>query len=220
MPDPVQRLRLTCPMGGRVEAMLGLERFISNRSFDRGRPILTEALWLVCSTLLFSTWLPGSGWRCALLRWFGADIGRGVGIKPFVKIKFPWRLRVGEFSGIGERVWIDNLAMVTLGPNCILSQDVYVCTGNHDWSRLDLPLMTREIILERDVWVGARSVLGPGVKIGQGAVVTLGTTVLGEVPAWAIIGSTPAVQRGERRVGETTASTGRNDSAKVVSPRR
>ena len=186
----------------------GLQRFIGNPSFDRGRPLVTEALWMACSALLFSSWLPGSGWRCALLRLFGAEIGRGVKIKPFVKIKFPWRLRVGDFSGIGERVWIDNLAIVTIGTNCTLLQDVYVCTGNHDWTRLDLPLVTREIVMEQDVWVGARSVLGPGVKIGQGAVVTQGTTVLGEVPAWMIVGPAPAVQRSERRLREAEPVTG------------
>src|SRR5258708_7155090 len=103
--------------------MVGFRRLISNHSFDRGRSLVIEALWIACSALLFGTWVPGSNWRRALLRMFGAEIGRGVGIKPFVKIKFPWRLFVGDFSSIGERVWIDNLAMVTIGPNCTLSQD-------------------------------------------------------------------------------------------------
>jgi putative colanic acid biosynthesis acetyltransferase WcaF len=186
--------------------MFGLGRFISNRRFDRGRSPWVEALWLLCSAVLFSTCLPGSNWRRALLRLFGAEIGKGVGIKPFVKIKFPWRLRVGDFSGIGERVWIDNLAMVTIGPNCMLSQDVYLCTGNHDWGRLDLPLMIKEIVLERSVWVGARSVVGPGAQIGEGALISLGTTVLGEIPAWTIVGPAPAVQRGQRRLREVAGS--------------
>jgi putative colanic acid biosynthesis acetyltransferase WcaF len=184
----------------------GLQRFIRNPSFDRGRPLLIEALWLACSALLVSTWLPGSGWRCVLLRLFGAEIGKEVIIKPFVKIKFPWRLRVCDFGGIGERVWIDNLAMVTIGPHSWLSQDVYVCAGNHDWTRLDLPLMTREITLDQEVWVGARAVLGPGVKVGRGAVVALGTVVLGEVPAWAIVGPAPMVRRGERNLRDEPSS--------------
>jgi putative colanic acid biosynthesis acetyltransferase WcaF len=182
--------------------MLGLQRFIGNPSFDRGRSLIIEALWLSCSALMFSTWLPGSNWRRGMLRLFGAKIGRGVLIKPFVKIKFPWRLRVDDFGGIGERVWIDNLAQVTIGANAWLSQDVYVCTGNHDWGRLDLPLLTREITLEEDVWVGARAVLGPGAKIGRGAVVTLGTIVLGEVPPWAIVGPGPMIRHGDRRLRE------------------
>lgn len=178
----------------------GLQRFIHNHSFDRGRPLPIEALWLACSALLFSTWLPGSGWRCVLLRLFGAEIGKDVIVKPFVKIKFPWRLRVHDFGGIGERAWVDNLAMVTIGSRSWLSQDVYVCTGNHDWGRLDLPLITREITIEDDVWVGARAVLGPGVKIRRGAVVGLGTVVLGEVPAWTIVGPPQMVRRGERNL--------------------
>ncbi len=183
-----------------MKSGLGLHRFIGNPSFDRGRPLLIEALWLACSAFLVGSWLPGSRWRCALLRLFGAEIGQDVIIKPFVKIKFPWRLRVRDFGGIGERVWIDNLAMVTIGPHSWLSQDVYVCAGNHDWTRLDLPLRTQEITIDQNVWVGARAVLGPGVMVGRGAVVALGSVVLGEVPAWAIVGPAPMVRRGERNL--------------------
>jgi putative colanic acid biosynthesis acetyltransferase WcaF len=178
------------------------ERILGNPSFDRGRSLLTECLWLLCSALLFSSWLPGSFWRRALLRLFGAEIGKGVIVKPFVKVKFPWRLHIGDFGGLGERVWIDNVAMVEIGPNSWLSQDVYVCSGNHDWTSLDLPLMTRAVTVEPNVWVGARAVVGPGVRIGRGSVVTLGTVVLGEIPPWSIVSPGPMVQRGERRLKE------------------
>lgn len=77
--------------------------------FDRGAPRWKEALWLAISGLLVASWLPGSGWRKRLLRAFGATIGWDVAIKPGVRIKFPWRLSVGDYSWIGEDVWIDNL---------------------------------------------------------------------------------------------------------------
>ena len=67
-----------------------LDKF-SNPEFDRGRPRYVEMLWIVLSGLAFSTWLPGSGWRVMLLELFGAEIGRGVVIKPRVRVKFPWK---------------------------------------------------------------------------------------------------------------------------------
>ena len=70
--------------------------------------------------LLFNSWLPGSGWRVQLLRLFGASIGSGVVIKPHVRIKFPWKLSIGDYSWIGEEVWIDNLAEVSIGSNCCI----------------------------------------------------------------------------------------------------
>jgi putative colanic acid biosynthesis acetyltransferase WcaF len=171
-----------------------------NPGFDRGRSLLTEAVWLATSALLVGSWIPGSAWRRILLRAFGARIGAGVVIKPSVKVKFPWRLTIGDRSSIGERAWIDNLAQVTVGNNCCISQDVYFCTGNHDWSRRDLPLNTSEIVIGDDVWIGARAVVGPGARVAQGAVVTLGSVVLGEVPSLAIVRPSPSQPRGVRRI--------------------
>jgi putative colanic acid biosynthesis acetyltransferase WcaF len=174
---------------------------LGNPGFDRGRPLWAEAIWLAPSALLVGSWLPGSAWRRLLLRAFGATIGEGVVIKPFVKVKFPWRLTIGDHSSIGERAWIDNLAQVTVGSNCCISQDVYLCTGNHDWSRRDLPLKTSEIVIEDEVWIGARAVIGPGARVAHGAVVTLGSVVLGEVPSLAIVRPSPSQPCGVRRIG-------------------
>ena len=92
----------------------------NNEDFDRGRSRLIESCWRVVEGLLFNSWLPGSGWRVQLLRLFGASIGSGVVIKPHVRIKFPWKLSIGDYSWIGEEVWIDNLAEVSIGSNCCI----------------------------------------------------------------------------------------------------
>ncbi|MFC1719544.1 putative colanic acid biosynthesis acetyltransferase, partial [Pseudomonadota bacterium] len=80
-----------------------------NSRFERGRPWFVEVLWRVAEGLFLNTWVPGSGWRSSLLRMFGAELGTGVVIKPYVRVKFPWKLSVGDHSWIGEDVWIDNL---------------------------------------------------------------------------------------------------------------
>ncbi len=169
-----------------------------DRGFDRGRPWWVEGLWLAVSALLFESWLPGSGWRRHILRLFGAEVGQGLVIKPGVKIKFPWRLRVGDHSWLGERAWIDNLAPVTIGAHCCISQDAYLCTGNHDWSRRDFALRIAEIVVAPRAWVGARAVVGPGVHIGEGAVIALGSVVSSDVTAWSIVAGSPAVEVKQR----------------------
>ena len=115
-------------------------------SLDRGRPWLVEAAWMCVQALLFGTWLPGSRWRVWLLRLFGSRVGRGVAIKPRVRVKFPWKLSVGDHSWIGECAWIDNLCDVAIGSNCCVSQGAYLCTGNHDWSDPAFALITKPVV--------------------------------------------------------------------------
>lgn len=151
----------------------------NNPDFNRGAPWWLEALWIAVSGLLFSTWLPGSRWRCALLRMFGAKVGRGVVIKPAVRIKFPWKLTVGNYSWLGESVWIDNLDRVEIGDNCCISQGVYFCTGNHRWDKATFDLVTKPIIIEDESWIGARATLLPGVVVHSNCVLSAGFIAAG-----------------------------------------
>src|SRR5215831_12221797 len=102
-------------------------------SYHPGRPWIVCAAWfLVGLPLLRCSVLPSSGLRRWLLRLFGAEIGEGAVIKPGVRVKYPWLLRIGRHCWIGEDCWIDNLAQVSLGSNVCLSQGAYLCTGSHD----------------------------------------------------------------------------------------
>lgn len=168
-----------------------LDRF-SNDDFSRGASIYVEALWLVVSGLLVSSWIPGSKWRCGLLKLFGARIGEGVIIKPGVQIKYPWRLTIGSFCWIGERTWIDNLAEVRVGDHVCISQGVYLCTGSHDWSSDTFDLITGSIVIENGAWVGAFSRLAPGSVVGENAVLTLGSVGARELEANTIYKGNPA----------------------------
>lgn len=89
-----------------------------------------------------------SGVKVALLQAFGAKVGQRVRIKPGVRVKFPWRLTVGDHVWIGEDTWIDNLDEVTIESNVCISQGVYLCTGNHDWGHPHFALRTGPIHLE------------------------------------------------------------------------
>ena len=162
--------------------------------FDRGAGRGKEALWLLLRSCFFlPSALPGSELRRTILRAFGAKVGRGVVVKPQVKVTFPWRLTVGDHSWLGEEAWLLNLAPITVGANVCISQRVFLCTGNHDWSRPTFDLMAKPIVIEDGVWICANAFVGPGVTVGRGAVVTAGSVVTRDLPAGMICAGNPCV---------------------------
>ena len=165
-----------------------------NSGFDRGASKIKELLWVLCCWMLLSSGAPGAGWRAALLRLFGARIGRGVIFKPGVRLKFPWRLTIGDHCWIGEDVWIDNLAEVTLGNHVCVSQGAYFCTGSHDWGKQSFDLIVKPINVGSHAWIAAKGHLAPGVCVGEGAVLGLGGVATRDLEAWTIYSGNPAVQ--------------------------
>lgn len=164
-----------------------------NTELVRGAPLWKEALWYFFGLpILRSPMITSSPLRNRLLRAFGAKMGQGVYIKPGLRVKFPWYLEVGDYTWLGEDVWIDNLAQVTIGAHCCVSQGAYFCTGNHDWSVPNMRLFRRPITCGRGAWVGAKAVLGPGVTIGAGAIVTAGSVVMKNVPEMEVHSGNPA----------------------------
>jgi putative colanic acid biosynthesis acetyltransferase WcaF len=177
-----------------------------NSEYDKGRPWLVIALWhFIGSPLVRSNWLPVSSVKAALLRVFGARIGTGAYIKPGVKVKFPWYLSVDDYCWLGEDVWIDNLAPVTIGSHVCISQGAYLCTGNHDWSSPNMRLFRKPITLQDGSWVGARAIVGPGTVVGFGAIVTAGSVLTKNVPAGQVWAGNPASYTRDRIVGARPA---------------
>lgn len=163
------------------------------REYDPGGSFLLRAAWFALGLPLFrSSLLPFSSFRRWLLKCFGARIGAGVVIKPGARVKYPWKLRVGDNSWIGEDAWIDNIAPVTLGNNVCLSQGVYLCTGNHNWRDRSFGLIARPIVIEDGAWIAAQAAIAPGITIGRSAVVGLGAVVLNVVPPGEIHTGNPA----------------------------
>jgi putative colanic acid biosynthesis acetyltransferase WcaF len=184
-----------------------------NTTFNRGRPAWIESLWLLAQALFMNSWLPGSALRVWLLRRFGATIGCGVVIKPRVRVKFPWRLSIGDHVWIGEDTWIDNLALVTIASHCCISQGVYICTGSHNWRSVQFDLITRPIEVGNHAWICAKAVVGPGVCIGEGAVLTLGSIATGKLAPWTVYAGAPAQASSRRSMDEERSAA---DSKKEV----
>jgi len=161
---------------------------------------LRRALWYIVHELFICSSQPLSALRVTLLRIFGAEIGNGVVIKPRVRIKYPWKLKVGNSTWIGEDVWIDNLGVVVIGDNCCLSQGAMLLCGNHDYKRSTFDLIVGDITLEDGVWIGAKSVVCPGVTCHSHSVLVVGSIASAPLEAYGIYRGNPASKVKERKM--------------------
>lgn len=162
-------------------------------NWTTGASFHVRALWFFFGQPLFySPLIPGSHWRCLLLRLFGSRIGTNCVLKPGIKVKFPWRLTLGNNCWIGEDVWIDNLASVSIGDNACISQGVYFCTGNHNYRTSSFDLIVKPILIEDQSWIGAFSIIAPGVTIASQSIVSLGSVVSTDVNYNEVVSGNPA----------------------------
>lgn len=145
---------------------------------------------------------PFSGLKVILLRLFGAKVGKGVVIKPNINIKYPWLLEIGDYTWIGERAWIDNLAQVKIGKNCCISQGAMLLCGNHNYKKPTFDLIVKPITLEDGAWVGALSVVCPGVTIKSHAILTVQSVAAETLEPFALYKGNPAVRIRERVISD------------------
>jgi putative colanic acid biosynthesis acetyltransferase WcaF len=180
--------------------MMQLKHYTTG-DYTPGAPLWKQLLWFFLGDpLVQSRLIPISNLKVWVLRSFGASIGQGVRIKPGVRVKFPWRLRIGEDCWIGEDAWLDNIAPITIESNVCISQGVYLCTGNHDWSHPHFTLKPAAISIQSDSWLGAKSIVGPGVTIRQGAILCLGSVTGRSLEPMQIYVGNPAVAIKARRI--------------------
>lgn len=157
-------------------------------------------IWYLVNVLFFINPLnPFSKLKIFLLKLFGAEIGVGVVIKQGVNIKYPWFLKVGDFTWIGENVWIDNLTEVAIGCNVCISQGAMLLTGNHNYKKTTFDLILGKIVLEDGVWIGAKSIVCPGINCNSHSVLTVGSVATKNLEAFTINQGNPAINVGPRK---------------------
>ncbi|MEU6418597.1 WcaF family extracellular polysaccharide biosynthesis acetyltransferase [Streptomyces spiralis] len=150
--------------------------------YDKGRGIVTQALWFCVMNTLFMAWFCPARLRVALLRAFGARIGEGVLIRHRVRVLWPWKLTVGDHTWIGEGAWLLNLEPVTIGSHVCVSQEALLCTGSHDHRTTDFRYRNAPIRVEDGAWIAARATVLAGVTVGRHAVVSAGTVLNRDLP--------------------------------------
>jgi putative colanic acid biosynthesis acetyltransferase WcaF len=171
----------------------------STKSYNPGAGKIYIALWFLVSVIIVrNPMVLFSSLKVLTLRLFGAKIGRGVVIKQGVNIKYPWRLRIGDHVWLGENVWIDNLVEVEIGDNTCISQGAMLLTGNHNYKLETFDLITESIIIEEGVWIGAKSIVCPGVHCKKYAVLTVGSVAIDDLEESVIYQGNPAIAKRNR----------------------
>ena len=158
-----------------------------------------RVLWSVCWCLLYRpTPRPMHAWRRMILRLFGARIAAGVHPYPAAKIWAPWNLTMEVSSCLSDHVDCYSVAPITIGAYATVSQYSYLCSASHDYRIPTLPMVAAPIVIEADAWVAAAAFVGPGVRIGEGAIVGARATVTRDVAPWTVVAGSPAIPRAQR----------------------
>jgi putative colanic acid biosynthesis acetyltransferase WcaF len=181
----------------KLETRAQASRFASSWSVRaRAGMLLFTVAWL-----LLCRWTPKSAkrWRNLILRAFGARVSGRPFVHPSAIIKIPWQLELEDRCCIGPRTEIYNLGRCIVRRRATVAQHVYLCGGTHDLSIADLPLMVGVIEIGAECFVGAKSLLLPGVRLGEGAVVGAGAVVTKDVDPWTIVAGNPARNIGVRQ---------------------
>jgi len=161
--------------------------------------LVNRVLWMVGEWLFRLSPRPCFGWRRSVLRCFGANLGAHVNFYSSTRVYLPWNLSVADWSAIGEGVLIYNLGVVTIGSKVTISHGAHLCAGTHDYASPNFTLLKPPIFVQDQVWICADAFIGPGVTIGQGAIVGARAVVTKDVAPWEIVAGNPAKRIGARR---------------------
>lgn len=155
---------------------------------------VVRMLWNILWPL--TTWfLPrslGMGWKRSLLRMFGAKVHPTAQVYSSARIYYPANLTMEAYSCLADGVECYNVAPVTVGAHSTISQGTLLCTASHDITDSHHRLVTAPIVVEDQVWIGARAYIGMGVVVRQGAVVGATASVYKTVEPWTVVGGNPA----------------------------
>jgi putative colanic acid biosynthesis acetyltransferase WcaF len=162
--------------------------------------------WSIIWTLLFRpSPRPFHAWRAFLLRGFGAKLGPNCHFYPRSRVWAPWNLECADGVTLGDEAEIYNPSVVSMGSHTIVSQQAYICGATHDYNDPAFPLISFPMSLGAYSWVCARASVSPGVNVGEGAVLGLGSVATRDLEPWTVYAGVPA-QRVKQRVGREQSS--------------
>jgi putative colanic acid biosynthesis acetyltransferase WcaF len=163
--------------------------------WNRLRRLLWNLVWLL---LYRPSPRPLHSWRAALLRLFGAQLGPNCHFYPSSRVWAPWNLVCSDQVTASDDAQIYNPAPITLGSHAILSQEAYLCGATHDYDDPAFPLLAFSMQLGAYAWVCARASVAPGVNLGEGAILGLGSIATRDLEPWSVYAGAPAVKIKER----------------------
>ena len=168
---------------------------------ERGKPSWVVILWWFVQAIAFPLSLHNfNNFRCFLLRLFGAQIGTGVVIRPTARFTYPWKVKVGDYSWIGDDVVFYSIDQISIGSHCVVSQKTYLCTGSHNVQDQAFALIQAPIKIGNGTWVATDCFIAPGVSIGSNSVVGARSTVMKSIPAQRVAWGSPCIPRYQREI--------------------
>ena len=181
-----------------------------------------RGMWNLCWAVLYRTSpRPVHAWRATLLRLFGARLGHACHFYPKSKIWAPWNLVCEDRVTVGDEAELYNPSKLYLGSHCVVSQGAYICGATHEYNHPEFRLVSFPATVGAYAWICARALVHPGVNIGEGAILGLGSVATHDLEPFGIYAGMPAKKVKERlrsSVPETAAmQAGAN--ARVVSRR-
>jgi putative colanic acid biosynthesis acetyltransferase WcaF len=100
---------------------------------------------------------------------------------------------------IADGAEIYNPAPMRFGSHAIVSQGAFLCGATHDYDDPSFPLLAYKMAVGGYAWVCARAMVAPGVSVGEGAVLGMGSVATRDLEPWGVYAGAPAVKVKERK---------------------
>ena len=169
-----------------------LEEFRLPQGFRGRTGWYVQLWWLVQSTFFAMSPQFMYGWRVLLLRLFGAKVGKGVIVRPSVRVTYPWKVSIGNNVWIGDHAELYSLGEIEIGDDVVISQKSYLCAATHDYTKPSFDMIDKKITIEDQVWIATDVFVAPGVRIKRGALVGARSSVFSDMPEGMICVGSPA----------------------------
>jgi putative colanic acid biosynthesis acetyltransferase WcaF len=160
---------------------------------------ILRSMWQVLWTL-GARWTPPPFhlWRVLMLKSFGARVSLSAHVYASVDVWAPWNLEIHPYGSLGRGVRCYNIAKVSIGYKATVSQGAYLCTGSHNYRDPAFPLIAKPLSIGARAWICADAFVGPGVNVGEGAVLAAAGVAFRDLDKWTVYSGNPAVARRAR----------------------
>lgn len=103
-----------------------------------------------------------------------------------------YHIAIGDNTVVNRYTYLDGRVPLTIGNNVNISHYTLIQTLTHDPQNPDFVCLCKPVVIEDHVWIGARAIISPGVRIGEGAVIGAGSVVTRDVEPYTIVAGNPA----------------------------
>src|SRR3990170_7373982 len=159
-------------------------REAAKKAFNRMYNIIIDLELLILNFI--SCTIPFHSVRKAFYRAAGVKIGKDSFIHMGVRFYQPSGVSIGDGSVIGDHCFMDGRASLKIGNNVDIASDVMIYNSEHDINSEGFDPLEEPVGIEDYVFIGPRSIILPGVKIGRGAVVGAGAVATKDVAPFKV----------------------------------